>query len=50
MGMRTGNVDKEKSDDGNETRMVESRRDGNTTVICSRMVSIHSTSRQLGRK
>lgn len=33
MGMRTGNVDKEKSDDRNETRVVESKRDGNTMVI-----------------
>lgn len=33
MGMRTGNVDKEKSDDRNETRVVESKRHGNTMVI-----------------
>lgn len=33
MGMRTGNVDKEESDDRNETRVVESRGDGKTTGI-----------------
>lgn len=32
--MRTGNVDKEESDDRNESRVVESRGDGKTTGVC----------------
>lgn len=49
VGMRIGNVDKEESADRNETRVVESRRDGNIMVICSRMVSICPASKCLGR-
>lgn len=49
MGMRTSNVDKEESDDRNETRVVESRRDGNTMAICSRMVLIPPASKWLGK-
>jgi len=49
MGVRIGNMDKEELGDGNETRVVESRIDENTMVICSRTVLIHPASKWYGR-